>query len=159
MSVCDWDFFNDNISELKLRIKNKELVIDPLALKSLVDSPELEFIATQNCVGLKYLDYQKQDSKFIKNNKNSKIRLGYYSSDFHKYHPVAFLTSQIFEEHNKDLFELIAFSFTKYDEKDKSQKRIIDSFDKFIHCRDLSNLEIINLSKELKLDIAIDLNG
>lgn len=39
------------------------------------------------------------------------------------------------------------------------KKRIIDSFDKFIHCKDLSNLEIVNLSKELKLDIAIDLNG
>jgi predicted O-linked N-acetylglucosamine transferase (SPINDLY family) len=159
MSVCDWDFFNENISELQLKIKNKELAIEPLALKGLIDSPELELIATQNYVRFRYLDYLKKDSKFIKKSKSSKIRLGYYSSDFNKYHPVAFLTSQIFEEHNKDLFEVFAFSFAKHDEKDEFQKRIIDSFDKFIHCKDLSNLEIVNLSKELKLDIAIDLNG
>lgn len=159
MSICDWDLFNENISELTLRIKNKELVIEPLALKGLIDSPWLEFIATQNYVEFRYLDYLKKDSEFIKKNKSSKIRLGYYSSDFNKYHPVAFLTSQIFEEHNKNLFEVFAFSFSKYDEKDEFQKRIIDSFDKFINCKDLSNLEIINLSKELKLDIAIDLNG
>jgi predicted O-linked N-acetylglucosamine transferase (SPINDLY family) len=159
MSVCDWDFFNENISELQLKIKNKELVIEPLALKGLIDSPELELITTQNYVRFRYLDYLKKDSKFIKKSKSSKIRLGYYSSDFNKYHPVAFLTSQIFEEHNKDLFEVFAFSFAKHDEKDEFQKRIIDSFDKFIHCKDLSNLEIVNLSKELKLDIAIDLNG
>jgi predicted O-linked N-acetylglucosamine transferase (SPINDLY family) len=159
MSVCDWDFFNENISELQLKIKNKELAIEPLALKGLIDSPELELITTQNYVGFRYLDYLKKDSKFIKKSKSSKIRLGYYSSDFNKYHPVAFLTSQIFEEHNKDLFEVFAFSFAKHDEKDEFQKRIIDSFDKFIHCKDLSNLEIVNLSKELKLDIAIDLNG
>jgi len=158
-SVCDWDFFNENISELQLKIKNKELAIEPLALKGLIDSPELELIATQNYVRFRYLDYLKKDSKFIKKSKSSKIRLGYYSSDFNKYHPVAFLTSQIFEEHNKDLFEVFAFSFAKHDEKDEFQKRIIDSFDKFIHCKDLSNLEIVNLSKELKLDIAIDLNG
>jgi predicted O-linked N-acetylglucosamine transferase (SPINDLY family) len=159
MSVCDWDFFNENISELQLKIKNKELAIEPLALKGLIDSPELELITTQNYVRFRYLDYLKKDSKFIKKSKSSKIRLGYYSSDFNKYHPVAFLTSQIFEEHNKDLFEVFAFSFAKHDEKDEFQKRIIDSFDKFIHCKDLSNLEIVNLSKELKLDIAIDLNG
>lgn len=159
MSVCDWDFFNENISELILRIRNKELVIEPLALKGLIDSPELQLITAQNYVGSKYLDYLKKDPEFTKKDKNSKIRLGYYSSDFNKYHPVAFLTSQIFEEHNKDLFEIFAFSFSKYDEKDEFQKRIIGSFDKFIHCKDLSDLEIINLSKELKLDIAIDLNG
>jgi len=159
MSVCDWDFFNENISELQLKIKNKELAIEPLALKGLIDSPELELITTQNYVRFRYLDYLKKDSKFIKKSKSSKIRLGYYSSDFNNYHPVAFLTSQIFEEHNKDLFEVFAFSFAKHDEKDEFQKRIIDSFDKFIHCKDLSNLEIVNLSKELKLDIAIDLNG
>jgi len=159
MNVCDWDSFDESISELMSRIKNKELVIEPLALKGLIDSPNLQLIATQNYVEHKYLDNQRENLGFKKKDKNSKIRLGYYSSDFNKYHPVAFLTTHIFEEHNKNLFEIFAFSFSKYDEKDEFQKRIINSFDKFIHCKDLSDLEIINLSNELEIDIAIDLNG
>ena len=42
-------------------------------------------------------------------------------------------------------------------EKDKLQKRIIDSFDKFINVSHMSNLGISKLSKDLNIDIAVDL--
>jgi predicted O-linked N-acetylglucosamine transferase (SPINDLY family) len=74
-------------------------------------------------------------------------------------HAVAFLLAQMLEEHDKDSFEMFAFSFCPHLERDRYQKRIINSVDKFIFSENLTDLEIVNLSKELNIDIAIDLNG
>ena len=54
--------------------------------------------------------------------------------------------------------ELIAFSLkTKNNEKIK--ERIISSFDKFIDADSMSDREIVQTSRKLKIDIAVDLMG
>ena len=48
---------------------------------------------------------------------HKKIRLGYFSGDFRN-HPVAFLTAELYELHDRTKFEIHAFSFGP-DENDK----------------------------------------
>ena len=92
-----------------------------------------------------------------KKNINKKIKIGYYSADF-RTHAVGHLLVGTLELHNKSKFEIFGFYFGgKLNEKDKLQKRIIDSFDKFINVSHMSNLEISKLSKDLNIDIAVDL--
>jgi predicted O-linked N-acetylglucosamine transferase (SPINDLY family) len=87
----------------------------------------------------------------------SKIVIGYYSADFRS-HPVSFLTAELFEIHNKERFELIAFNFGP-DVKDEIHNRIFKAFDQFIDVRDKSDQEVAIQSRRLRVDIAIDLGG
>jgi predicted O-linked N-acetylglucosamine transferase (SPINDLY family) len=86
-----------------------------------------------------------------------KIKLAYFSSDFRN-HPVSYLTAELFERHDKSRFELIAFSFHA-GEKDAMRHRLEKAFDSFIDVSQKSDIEIVQLARQLEIDIAIDLNG
>jgi predicted O-linked N-acetylglucosamine transferase (SPINDLY family) len=89
--------------------------------------------------------------------RRSKIRIGYFSADFHN-HATTYLMAELFERHDKDKFELIAFSFGP-NIKDEMRQRVINAFDQFINVTAMSDKAIAQLSRELGIDIAIDLKG
>jgi len=68
------------------------------------------------------------------------------------------LMADLFENHNKSKFELHAFSLGPNLE-DEWRKRIRKNFNSFNEVSQKNDLEIIDICKELELDIAIDLNG
>lgn len=88
---------------------------------------------------------------------NKKIRVGYFSADFGD-HPVSYLTAELFELHDKSKFELVAFSLG-HRNNNEMLKRLKKSFNQFIHVGDRSDREIALLSRELGIDIAVDLGG
>ena len=92
-----------------------------------------------------------------KNKPNKKIRIGYYSADF-RAHAMSYLLVNLFEQHDKSKFELIAFSFGS-GKNDEIKNRVSNSFDKFIDVNLKSDKEIFQLSRDLKIDIAVDLMG
>ena len=106
-----------------------------------------------------YIESEFQISKFFKKNKvrNKKIRVAYYSSDFHN-HATMYLMANMFELHDKSKFEIYAFSFGP-DDNSKIRKRVIKSFDKFIDVKEKTTQEIVKISREANIDIAIDLKG
>ena len=89
--------------------------------------------------------------------KTGRIRIGYFSSDFKK-HPVAYLIAKVIELHNRDKFEIFAYSLMDNLE-DELQKRLINSFDVFKDVSKLSDKEVAILCRQNNIDIAIDLNG
>ena len=92
-----------------------------------------------------------------KNKNNSKIKLGYYSSDFNN-HPVAHLIAGMFEEHDRSKFELYAFSLNS-SKNDEMTKRLSSAFDHFFDVSSKTNEEIVEQSRKHNIDIAIDLMG
>ncbi len=108
---------------------------------------------------------QKWSYKFSQNpqildfkNKNDKIRIGYFSSDF-KNHPVISLIKNIFKNHDKEKFELFGFNLSMENFKKDIDENLIINFYKFFDCGLKSDDEVIKISKDFKIDIAIDLNG
>jgi predicted O-linked N-acetylglucosamine transferase (SPINDLY family) len=93
----------------------------------------------------------------LKRARQKKIRIGYFSADFHN-HATAYLMAELFERHDKGKFELIAFSFGPQT-NDVMQLRVSQAFDQFIDVASMSNLEVAQFSRELEIDIAIDLKG
>ncbi|MBU3632018.1 hypothetical protein ICN21_01680, partial [Polynucleobacter sp. AP-Feld-500C-C5] len=89
--------------------------------------------------------------------KKEKIRIGYFSADFRN-HAVSVLMAELFELHDKEKFEIIAFSLG-VDDKSSMRLRLSQAFNQFIDARDMSDLEIAKLSRELEVDIALDLGG
>ena len=93
--------------------------------------------------------------KPYKNHK--KIRLGYFSADFHN-HPTMHLMIELFELHDRERFEVYAFSFGP-NQQDKWRKRASLSFDKFLDVHLKPDSEISALAREMEIDIAVDLGG
>jgi predicted O-linked N-acetylglucosamine transferase (SPINDLY family) len=66
--------------------------------------------------------------------------------------------AELIELHDKKLFETIGISFGS-SQSDEMRTRLEKSFDQFIDASAMSDIEIAQLSRKLKIDIAIDLKG
>lgn len=86
-----------------------------------------------------------------------KFRIAYFSPDFRN-HPVACLTAELFELHDKNRFEIVAFS-SGADDGSPMRSRLKEAFSQFIEIGNMSDLEVAKLSRKLEIDIAVDLGG
>ncbi len=89
--------------------------------------------------------------------KHKKIRIGYFSADF-KEHPVAALTAELYEVHDRNHFEIHAFSYGP-ETNDKMHLRIKAGVDHFHDVRTMSYEDVAMLARSLEIDIAVDLGG
>jgi len=156
MHLCDWDGLEAALEKLGTQIELGERVSSPFPVLALFDSPALQRSAAQIWVRQRH---PPSDSlgPISKKARGGRIKLGYYSADFHN-HAVAYLMAGLFELHDRSKFELIAFSFGP-DTKDEMRQRVSAAFDKFIDVRARSDREVAKLSRELGIDIAVDLVG
>ena len=156
MRVCKWHEFDQNITALISRIQNNQKCASSFSVQALIDDPTLHRKAAEIWVNDKY-PYNSSLGPILKRIKTNKIRLGYFSSDF-RHHPVSRLLSELFETHDKEIFELIAFS-SGPDTGDSLQQRVKSSFHQFIDISNLSDVDAALLARQLEIDIAIDLGG
>jgi predicted O-linked N-acetylglucosamine transferase (SPINDLY family) len=66
--------------------------------------------------------------------------------------------AELFELHDKSRFELVSFSFGPIT-NDEMRQRLEKSFDQFIEVGNKSDMELAQLSRDLNIDIAVDLKG
>jgi predicted O-linked N-acetylglucosamine transferase (SPINDLY family) len=88
---------------------------------------------------------------------HDRIRIGYFSADFHD-HPTAHLMSELFELHDRNAFDVTAFSFGP-PSNDPMRQRLEKAFEHFVDVRTHSDYEIAALARSMEIDIAIDLKG
>ena len=155
-SICDWANFENDINWVNKRLKEKKCVAVPLSVCVFFDDPEIQKLGAEIYVKDKY-PFNNNLGKISKYSKNKKIKLGYFSGDFRE-HPVTYSLSEIFEFHDKNKFELIAFSVSPKINS-KTRTRIEKSFDEFIDVANYSDKEVALLARDKKIDIAIDLGG
>ena len=155
--ICDWSHFDREIELLKEKIANHEKTTTSFSALNLFDSSSLHRKAAEIWVKEKH-PFNLELGSIPRRFANSKIRIGYFSSDFHGNHPIANVIAELFELHNKSRFEIIAFSFGA-DTQDVLRQRIVNAFDQFIDVRDRTDKEIAQLARQLSIDIAVDLNG
>lgn len=156
MQLCDWAGIQDLLERLGAgNISNKEFYY-PFDLLPICNSPWRIRELTQV--------FMRKENPTITSlgpingfARKEKIRIGYYSPDFRN-HAVSFLIAALIESHNKDKFELIAFSMGS-DESDEMRERLKGAFDKFIDISYKSDIDVATLSREIGIDIAIDLAG
>jgi predicted O-linked N-acetylglucosamine transferase (SPINDLY family) len=66
--------------------------------------------------------------------------------------------AELFERHDRDKFELVAFSFGP-DANDGMRRRVLAAFDQFVDVRYRSDRDIALLARNMEIDIAVDLKG
>lgn len=86
-----------------------------------------------------------------------KIHVGYFSADFRN-HPVAYLMAEIFELHDRDRFQVTAYSYGPND-VGEMRKRLEKAFDHFVDIRDLTHENAARKIYEDHVDILVDLTG
>ena len=157
--ICDWNDYKKISTKLITSLNNDPINdINPFGLLTFSDSMELVKKVTQEKI--KDLSSKIIETKFnIIKDINKKIRIGYYSPDF-KEHPVGYILSELFDYHDRDRFEIIGFSLSPdSNANNKIKDKIIKSIDKFIDFSNKDHINMIDESKKLKIDIAIDLAG
>jgi protein O-GlcNAc transferase len=156
MQFCEWSDYSQMLKNLQKKISQNQKVVDPFNLLGLIDNPALQRNAAQ--IFSEYHNVKKNIFHKIKPYaKKSRIRIGYFSADFHN-HATMHLMAESFELHDKAIFEIFAFSFGP-DKLDQWRERAISSFDEFIDVRDKTDQEISLIAKKLEIDIAVDLKG
>ncbi len=156
MQVCDWAGFAENIKKLADSVSNGSKVTPPFAAMTLLDEPDLLLAAATIWTDAKYPNAGAH-RQFRNRGPSEKLRIGYYSADFHD-HATTHLIAELFEEHDHEKFELYGFSFGP-DSDDAMRHRVASAFDRFIDVKSSSDREVAELSIELGIDIAVDLKG
>ena len=156
MHLCDWADLDLRVKEIEARIKSGRKVSTPFSILGLFDSPELQRLAAESAVNPSVNPSSPLRTVSPKK-KKEKIRVGYFSMDFYN-HPVSFLLADLIDAHDRTHFEIYALSFG-HEVRDEMRIRLEKSFDKFFDLKDLDEPEIAKFSRELDLDIAIDLAG
>jgi predicted O-linked N-acetylglucosamine transferase (SPINDLY family) len=155
MRVCDWSNFDDLLRELTSKLAKNPSASNPFPLLALVDDPRLHKTIAEN------YSKNKNPTKPLlevvhKRSRNKKIRIGYYSADFRN-HPVAFLIAGLIEAHDQSQFEVFLFSYLNA--TDEMNVRLRKACSQFIDIQTSSDEQAAALSRELNIDIAVDLTG
>ena len=152
---CDWNNLDRDLNDLKNKILEDKKIASPMLLSTVFDSSELLFKASK--IWIEQFDESNSSFQAQILEKNTKIKIGYFSADFRD-HPIGHLIVKMLETHDKSKYEIFGFYLGKrHEENDIFHSRIKKAFTKFYDVSNMSNEEIISLSKNLKIHIAIDL--
>jgi protein O-GlcNAc transferase len=152
-SICDWKNRKKFLNNYVANNDNELGYLDPWGLLLFVDSLKIIKNNTNLFNNNVYKINHKKKISYLR----KKIRIAYYSPDFRR-HAVAHLIANMLECHNKNDFEIIGFDFAKSADDDMT-KRLSKAFNKFFDVKNTSNNDIISQSRDLEIDIAIDLAG
>jgi predicted O-linked N-acetylglucosamine transferase (SPINDLY family) len=156
MLSCDWNGLNELYKEIYNDVEKNKYSATPFGYQAICDD---EF-NLQKCAQL----YSSKRFPEIKNNfftkkisKNKKIKIGYLCGEFRE-QATSVLMTEVWEKHNKEDFEIIAFD-SGWDDKSLRRNRIITAFDKFIDISKMSDFDAAKLIYKEQIDILINLNG
>jgi protein O-GlcNAc transferase len=156
MHCCDWRDFDSNCARLIGSIEAGTDAVMPFDCLAVPSSLEVRLKCSQSWVARNYPS-SGQALYHGKNHAHDRIRVGYVSADFRR-HPVAYLTADLFEGHNRSRFDVVGVSIGPNDGSD-IRARLEGAFDKFIDCAALTDEAVAERIRAEDIDILVDLNG
>ena len=161
MHICQWDGIEELSQRVRLAIENDTSDIPPFIVLSMPGTtPQLQ----RRCAENHSRRLSRADAaapyvatKETKVRLQSRLRLGYLSSDF-KNHATAFLMIEMLEAHEHSDFEVFCLSYG-IDDESPMRMRIEASVEHFVELAGLSEREAVDRLASLQLDVLIDLKG
>jgi protein O-GlcNAc transferase len=165
--ICRWDGLDEDLARIAPAVNEKKSVCNPLTLATLLDSPALQRSAAETWVRDQVHGARETPAAGVRAGEaplapspepgSGKIRIAYFSADF-RAHPVAYLTAGLFEHHDRNRFDVTAFALGP-EADDPMRARLVAAFDRFLDVSRGSDAAAVAMARDLKIDIAIDLNG
>jgi protein O-GlcNAc transferase len=151
----DWAGLPEQRQFLLERVRARQYLANPFALLGICDDPELHQIAARA--------YTRETlprppiAEPAPATPRDRLRIGYFSADLHN-HSTMHLLAGVLECHDRDAFEIHAFSYGPEIE-DAMRARVRATVDHFHECARLSDGAIIATARKAGIDIAVDLKG
>jgi len=155
LQICDWQLYADSVARVRAAVRARKVVAVPFSFLAMSPAAAEQLI----CASVYVADQYPAAEPLWRGERynHEKIRIAYLSADFHS-HATAFLMVKFFELHDKDRFEVSAYSFGP-DANDDMRVRLQRAFDRFVDVRNCTNAEIAAQLRAAEIDIAIDLKG
>jgi len=155
MQVCDWTGFEAACDRTLAAVDAGERAASPFALLAIPSSPGQQRRCAETYV--RELFPTAASPAAPSKRTSGRIRLGYFSRDFRN-NALSYLLAGLFEQHDRDRFELFAFSFGPQ-VIDAMRTRVEAAFEHFLDVSRKTDDQVAQLARELGLDIAVDLKG
>jgi predicted O-linked N-acetylglucosamine transferase (SPINDLY family) len=151
----DWRDRARDIALLNEGVRAGKPVVEPFIYQALSDSPaDLQACAMIHAA--RRFPLMAGPHKSAKR-KPGKIRVGYLSGEFRE-QATAYLTAGLYECHDKQKFEIIAFD-NGVNDRSPMRNRLESAFDKFADISKLSDAAAAALIASHEIDILVNLNG
>jgi len=153
--LSDWTGFGEDLTWLggNIDCANSPRSQGPFMLFGVCDDPAFQRKVAEATASA----YSTKSPTFAAPSNEGKIRIGYFSSDFHE-HATAWLVAELFELHDRSRFEVYGYSFGPQD-RSPMRCRLEESFDLFFDVQAMPAAEIAAKARTDGIDIAIDLKG
>jgi predicted O-linked N-acetylglucosamine transferase (SPINDLY family) len=153
---CDWRDYEATCTSLRTAIEANQRVTAPWPSLSWDDSPQRHRQCARSFLSY-WADRARLPDIAPSRRRRSRIRLAYISADF-RLHPVSQLMVGILESHDREKFEVIGVTLTAADESPLCG-RVRAAFEHFIDVTRQPDEQVVQVLRELEVDIAIDLTG
>ncbi|SDJ58945.1 glycosyltransferase family 41 protein [Variovorax sp. OV700] len=150
-----WHDFDSAKARLCEAVMRGEPAASPFVMA--VGCDDLEVIRRAGATFMAHFFPDAEPSPLPERSRHERIRLGYFSADFHA-HATTLLIAELLEKHDNSKFEVFLFSFGP-SAPDDMTKRLTQSIDHFLDVSQESDSAVCALSRKLEIDIAIDLKG
>jgi len=118
----------------------------------------------------KFLEYSKiLDKKLtiyptnklvkIKGSDEKKINIGFHSADIRSQHSVTYFLKTVLLNYNKSKYSIYIYDGNKSEQVDSTTKEFKSYVDNFTNIRNMDDIQVINLIRNDKIDILVDLMG
>jgi predicted O-linked N-acetylglucosamine transferase (SPINDLY family) len=154
--ICDWEGmapYLDRVPELGTGTQ----AVSPWGMLALEDAPARHRIRSEKAIKAHHATIEA--ARFTPPVSHpSKLRIGYFSADFQN-HAVMHLIARMFELHDREKYEIHAFSYGE-NVQDEMRFRLIEGIDRFHQIPNLEDdLDVAQRARSIGIDIAVDLAG
>lgn len=163
--ICDWRTLTQDAEQIRDWVRNKpQAQVSPFAFLALPGTTAAEqrlcashWNDNRYCSLAEPAKSQHFAQETTASGSDKKLRIAYLSSDF-RLHPLAFLVTELIELHDRNQFEIYAYSAGS-DDGTAESKRLQAAFDHFIDIRQLSLSAAAERMRRDRIDILVDLTG
>lgn len=162
MRCCDWSEYPILRTQIGAAVLSGRQPMTPLAFLAVTDDPALQLACARAYAERNHWPSRSESSPAARDPRSprdskQRIRLAYVSGDLSD-HAVAYLTAGLFEQHDRERFEVIAISLRPPHDS-AIGRRIQASVGEFLDVSSMSDELIVARMRDLDADIAVDLSG
>ncbi len=153
---------SESINYLKIIVERNNSSVDALASliyfnNYILDWDQKSFLDYGKKLDKRLTLYDPQKLKTVTGSDKKKIIVGIHSADIRSRHSITYFLKTILTTYDKKKFKIYLYCGNEKD--DETTKDFSQYVDKTINIRKMSDLDVINLVREDKVDILIDMMG
>lgn len=157
---CRWELVREELRSIQALLEGFTLadavMTSPFAHLSLTDDP-FHHLKISTLMANTWANLSRVVPRPSCSSKGSRIRLGYLSGDFHQ-HATCVLMAEVFEHHDRERFEVFAYSHG-IDDGSPMRQRVMAALEHFVDLRGLSDEQAAQRIADDEIDVLIDLKG